>query len=94
VSIDPFAHGTDTELADKILAGETYSEPHYLRQARSYLGHAVRALRGAGRPVTVMTLSEAMVPATSNTSAVPSPTRRRSRSTTTSTDSRPSNAAG
>jgi conjugal transfer pilus assembly protein TraD len=59
---NPFAHGTDTELADKVLAGETYTEPHYLRQAQRYLAHAVRALRGAGRPVTVMTLSEAMVP--------------------------------
>ncbi len=45
---NPFAHGTDTELADKVLAGETYSEPHYLRQAQRYLGHAVRALRGTG----------------------------------------------
>jgi type IV secretory pathway TraG/TraD family ATPase VirD4 len=59
---NPFAHGTDTELADKVLAGESYTEPHYLRQAQRYLGHAVRALKGAGRPVTVMTLSEAMVP--------------------------------
>src|SRR3954466_4435288 len=60
---NPFAHGTDTELADKVLAGETYTEPHYLRQAQRYLGHAVRALKANGRPVTVMTLSEAMVPA-------------------------------
>src|SRR3954470_24647562 len=59
---NPFAHGTDTELADKVLAGETYTEPHYLRQAQRYLGHAVRTLRGNGRPITVMTLSEAMVP--------------------------------
>jgi conjugal transfer pilus assembly protein TraD len=59
---NPFAHGTDTELADKVLAGETYTEPHYLRQAQRYLGHAVRALRATGWPITVMTLSEAMVP--------------------------------
>src|SRR3954462_10422603 len=59
---NPFAHGTDTELADKVLAGESYTEPHYLRQAQRYLGHAVRALKGAGRPVTVITLSEAVVP--------------------------------
>src|SRR3954464_6625546 len=59
---NPFAHGTDTELADKVLAGETYTEPHYLRQAQRYLGHAVRALRASGRPITVMTLAEAMVP--------------------------------
>src|SRR5918911_459640 len=59
---NPFAHGTDTELADKVLAGETYSEPHYLRQAQRYLGHAVRTLRASGRPITVMTLADAMVP--------------------------------
>jgi hypothetical protein len=59
---NPFAHGTDTELADKILAGETYTEPHYLRQAQRYIGHAVRTLRGARRSVNVMTLSEMMVP--------------------------------
>src|SRR3954447_24709672 len=59
---NPFAHGTDTELADKVLAGETYTEPHYLRQAQRYLGHAVRCLKANGRPVTVMTLLEAMVP--------------------------------
>jgi hypothetical protein len=59
---NPFAHGTDTELADKVLAGETYTEPHYLRQAQRYLGHAVRALRGMGWPVTVATLADAMVP--------------------------------
>jgi conjugal transfer pilus assembly protein TraD len=60
---NPFAHGTDTELADKVLAGETYTEPHYLRQAQRYLGHAVRALRGMGYPVTVALLAEAMDPA-------------------------------
>src|SRR3954463_3318915 len=59
---NPFAHGTDPELADKVLAGETYTEPHYLRQAQRYLGHAVRALRGNGCPITVMTLADAMVP--------------------------------
>src|SRR3954452_463758 len=59
---NPFAHGTDTELADEVLAGETYTEPHYLRQAQQYLGHAVRALRASGRPVTVVTLADAMVP--------------------------------
>jgi type IV secretory pathway TraG/TraD family ATPase VirD4 len=60
---NPFAHGTDTELADKVLAGETYTEPHYLRQAQRYLGHAVRALRGQGWPVTVATLADGMDPA-------------------------------
>jgi conjugal transfer pilus assembly protein TraD len=59
---NPFAHGTDTELADKALAGETYTEPHYQRQAQRYLGHATRTLRAARRPVTLATLTEALDP--------------------------------
>jgi TraM recognition site of TraD and TraG/Type IV secretion-system coupling protein DNA-binding domain len=30
---NPFARGTETEVADKALAGEHFTEPHYLRQA-------------------------------------------------------------
>jgi hypothetical protein len=45
---NPYANGSDTEIADKVLAGELFTEPHYLRQAQRYLGHAVRALRCAG----------------------------------------------
>ena len=59
---NPFAHGSDTELADKALAGETYTEPHYLRQAQRYLGHATRALRADDRPVSLATITEAMEP--------------------------------
>jgi len=59
---NPFAHGSDTELADKALAGETDTEPHYLRQAQRYLGHATRTLRAAGQPVTLATLTDAMSP--------------------------------
>jgi type IV secretory pathway TraG/TraD family ATPase VirD4 len=59
---NPFAHGTDTELADKILAGEPYTEPHYLRQAQRYLGHAVRTLKSTRRPVSVAMLTDAMIP--------------------------------
>ena len=59
---NPFAHGTDTELADKALAGESYTEPHYLRQAQRYLGHATRTLKATGRPVTLAALAGAMNP--------------------------------
>ena len=59
---NPFAHGTDTELADKALAGETYTEPHYLRQAQRYLGHATRTLKATGQPITLAALAEAMNP--------------------------------
>jgi conjugal transfer pilus assembly protein TraD len=59
---NPCADGSDSELADKALAGETYTEPHYLRQAQRYLGHATRALRAAGRQITLATLVEALEP--------------------------------
>ena len=42
---NPYARGGETEIADKALAGERFTEPHYLRQAQRYLGHLVRALR-------------------------------------------------
>jgi type IV secretory pathway TraG/TraD family ATPase VirD4 len=50
---NPYAHGSDSEIADKALAGEPFSEPHYLRQAQRYLGHVVRALRSAGLQVSL-----------------------------------------
>jgi hypothetical protein len=59
---NPYAHGTDTEVADKALAGETFSEPHYLRQAQRYLGHAVRAMRDAGVKTTSKSLMEHLDP--------------------------------
>jgi hypothetical protein len=37
---NPYAHGGDTEIVDKALAAEPYTEPHYLRQAQRYLAHA------------------------------------------------------
>jgi len=59
---NPYARGTDTEIADKALAGERYTEPHYQRQAQRYLGHAVRALRAAGETVTPATLLRCLDP--------------------------------
>jgi hypothetical protein len=53
VVYNPYAHGSDTEIADKLLAGEHYTEPHYLRQAQRYLGHEVRVLRQAGIVVSL-----------------------------------------
>ncbi len=35
------------------MAGEHYTEPHYLRQAQRYLGHEVRVLRWAGVVVSL-----------------------------------------
>jgi conjugal transfer pilus assembly protein TraD len=51
-SYNPYGRGGHTEIADKALAGETFTEPHYERQAQRYLGHAVRAMHAAHVPVT------------------------------------------
>jgi hypothetical protein len=60
---NPYARGSETEIADKALAGERFTEPHYQRQAQRYLGHAVRALRAAGREVSLAALVEVLDPA-------------------------------
>jgi hypothetical protein len=53
---NPYANGSETEIADKALSGETFTEPHYLRQAQRYLGHAVRVMQSAGVAVTPASL--------------------------------------
>jgi conjugal transfer pilus assembly protein TraD len=59
---NPYGHGSPGEIADKALAGERYSEPHYLRQAQRYLAHAVRALEAVGESSTPGRLLELMDP--------------------------------
>lgn len=59
---NPYARGSDSEIVDKALAAEPWSEPHYLRQAQRYLGHAVRALHAAGEVVSPARLMEVMDP--------------------------------
>ena len=59
---NPYAHGCAGEIADKALAGERYTEPHYLRQAQRYLAHAVRALEAVGQQPTPARLVELMDP--------------------------------
>jgi Type IV secretion-system coupling protein DNA-binding domain len=60
---NPYAHGSETEIADKMLAGERFTEPHYLRQAQRYLGHAVRALRSSGAEISLRAIVERLEPA-------------------------------
>ena len=62
VAYNPYARGSATEIADKALAGEQFTEPHYLRQAQRYLGHTVRAMHGAHVDVTPLSLMEHMNP--------------------------------
>jgi hypothetical protein len=59
---NPYARGSETEIADKVLAGERFTEPHYLRQAQRYLGHAVRVLRKAELEVSLRALVEQLDP--------------------------------
>jgi hypothetical protein len=59
---NPYSEGGASEIADKALAGETFTEPHYLRQAQRYLAHAVRTLKVTGQPVTPRALAESMRP--------------------------------
>jgi hypothetical protein len=60
---NPFARGSDTEIADKALAGERFTEPHYLRQAQRFLGHVVRVLRAAGAEVDLHQIVRHLDPA-------------------------------
>jgi type IV secretory pathway TraG/TraD family ATPase VirD4 len=60
---NPYARGGETEIADKVLAGERFTEPHYLRQAQRYLGHVVRALRNAGQEVSLQGIVSHLDPA-------------------------------
>ncbi len=59
---NPYAHGSDSEIVDKALAAESYSEPHYLRQAQRYLAHAIRTLRGVGEIPSPARIVELMDP--------------------------------
>jgi hypothetical protein len=59
---NPYARGSETEIADKVLAGERFTEPHYLRQAQRYLGHEVRTLRKAGLEVSLEALVRQLDP--------------------------------
>ncbi len=62
VVYNPFERGSNTEIADKLLAAEVFTEPHYQRLAQRYLGHLIRALRLADVDVTLATVVEYMNP--------------------------------
>jgi conjugal transfer pilus assembly protein TraD len=59
---NPYAGGSETEIAEKALSGEVFTEPHYLRQAQRYLGHAVRAMQAASIAVTPASLMASLDP--------------------------------
>jgi TraM recognition site of TraD and TraG/Helicase HerA, central domain len=60
---NPFASGSDSEIADKLLAAERFTEPHYLRQAQRQLGHVVRSLRAGDLTVDLATVVRHLDPA-------------------------------
>jgi hypothetical protein len=60
---NPYARGSATEIADKALAGERFTEPHYMRQAQRYLGVEVRALMSAGVLPSLASIVEHLDPA-------------------------------
>ncbi len=60
--LQPLRAGAASEIADKALAGETFTEPHYQRLAQRYLGHAIRTMQAAEVPVTPVSLMEHLDP--------------------------------
>lgn len=59
---NPYAAGSESEIADKALAGERFTEPHYLRQAQRFIGREVRVLRRAGVQIGIASLAEHLDP--------------------------------
>jgi hypothetical protein len=59
---NPYARGSDTEITDRVLAGERFTEPHYLRQAQRHLGHVVRVLRKLEVEVSLTTIVQHLDP--------------------------------
>jgi conjugal transfer pilus assembly protein TraD len=61
---NPLAHGNATELKDKLIATERFSEPHYQRAAERYLQTAIQVLGRAhpDQPPTLAAVVAAMDP--------------------------------
>jgi hypothetical protein len=50
---NPLAHGNATEIKDKLIATERFSEPHYQRAAERYLQLSVQVLQAVGVPLSL-----------------------------------------
>ncbi len=61
---NPLAHGNATELKDKLIATERFTEPHYKRAAERYLQTAIQVLqeRSRSRAVTLAGVVELLDP--------------------------------
>ncbi len=62
---NPLAHGNATELKDKLIATERFTEPHYQRAAERYVQIAIQVLHRANpeRPATLDAVVDVMDPA-------------------------------
>jgi hypothetical protein len=63
---NPLQHGNATELKDKLMSTERFTEPHYQRAAERYLQTAIQVLQEArpDRPVTLAAVAAMMEPET------------------------------
>lgn len=61
---NPLAHGNATELKDKLIATERFTEPHYQRAAERYIQAVLQVLHelGGGRQATLSGVVELMDP--------------------------------
>jgi type IV secretory pathway TraG/TraD family ATPase VirD4 len=61
---NPLQHGNATELKDKLIATERFTEPHYQRAAERYVQNALTVLQqtGQGRPASLAAVVELMEP--------------------------------
>ncbi|MDQ6731151.1 MAG: DUF853 family protein [Actinomycetota bacterium] len=59
---NPLAVGNATELKDKLIATERFSEPHYQRAAERYVQTAIGALHADGRDVDLLSVVALMDP--------------------------------
>jgi type IV secretory pathway TraG/TraD family ATPase VirD4 len=62
---NPLAHGNATELKDKLIATERFTEPHYMRAAERYVQTVLQVLASAhpGQPSTLHEVVALMDPA-------------------------------
>jgi type IV secretory pathway TraG/TraD family ATPase VirD4 len=62
---NPLASGNATELKDKLISTERFTEPHYQRAAERYLQQALQVAQATAgdRPVTLATVAELLEPA-------------------------------
>ena len=65
LAYNPYAHGSDSEIPTRRSPARR-SEPHYLRLAQRYLGHAVRTMRAADVPISPASLMAHMDPGCSS----------------------------